>query len=116
MRMKGIRRCCWIGCCAVGLAVAGAGCGSVRWWGDADGVRISTVLVAAEEAGARLEFFSETGEPMASKMPGRPGSVSVHCPEGSGQDNYAYDEKGRVTRHMRSYGEDYAAGEWRDVQ
>ncbi len=111
---SGIRS-CWIGCWVVALALAGAGCQSGRWWGDADGVRIRTLLAAAEEAGARLEFFNEAGEPIAARMPGQPGSVSVHSPEGAGQDNYAYDAAGRVTRHMRSHGEDYAAGVWRDV-
>ncbi len=114
----------WMGCCAGAVMVLGAGChslgvhraGCCPGAAAAEGVSVAHVLAAAGEMDARVEFFDADGAPLEGRVPGQLGSVSVHCPEGTGQDNYTYDEDGWITRQQRSYGEDYAAGVWQDVQ
>lgn len=71
--------------------------------------------VLATSGGRRLEFFTIDGKALEKLPEKAAGSVSIHAPEGAGQDNYRFDETGRVNRHMRSYGTNYAAGAWETV-
>lgn len=76
---------------------------------------VDEILRRARLDGARVEFFDAEGRRLPDRVPAAAGSVSVHRPDGTGQDNYFYDESGRVVRHLRSHGEDYSAGRWTDV-
>ena len=72
------------------------------------------MIAAAARADLRTEFFTPEGV-LSERMPAAGGSVSIHRAVGQGQDNYSFDANGRVTRHMRSVGENYAAGVWEAV-
>jgi len=76
---------------------------------------VQSVLAVARDANARIEFFTADNEPAAQFPEGSAGSVSVHAAEGGGQDNYAFNAEGVITRHQRSFGEDYDAGVWTDA-
>ena len=69
-----------------------------------------------DEAGdARMEFYNDEGKKVDSLPSGEPGSVSIFLSDGTGQDNYSFDEQGVVVRHMRSHGDHYNAGVWVDI-
>lgn len=74
------------------------------------GKNVREVIAAAD--GKQIQFFSETGEALEDLPADAPGSVSIHAADGSGQDNYKFNADGIITRHLRSYGENYAAGIW----
>jgi hypothetical protein len=71
--------------------------------------------VALAQLGRRLELFDAAGQAAEALRRGQAGSLSVHAKDESGQDNYAFDADGIVTRHRRSYGANFAAGVWEEV-
>jgi hypothetical protein len=71
--------------------------------------------VALAQLGRRMEVFAADGKPTAGLRAGQAGSLSVQAADGSGQDNYAFDAGGLVTRHRRSYGANFVAGIWEDA-
>ncbi len=75
--------------------------------------------VIAASADLKIQIFDHTGKevPELPKLPkGKTGSVSIHAADGTGQDNYTFDQSHRITKHMRSYGDDYSAGKWEEVK
>ena len=79
------------------------------------GKAIQSALEVARDANAQIEFFTADNEPTDKFSEGAAGSVSVHAPGGGGQDNYAFNAAGVITRHQRSFGKDYDAGVWTDA-
>jgi hypothetical protein len=68
------------------------------------------------QPGARIEFFDADGNKITQLPAGQGGSVSVFLVEQDGQDNYSVDAAGMVTRHQRSYGDNYHQGVWEEVK
>jgi hypothetical protein len=68
------------------------------------------------QSGAKIEYFDARGRKLAQLPVGQDGSVSVFLPEEAGQDNYSVDPDGKVTRHQRSYGDNYLKGVWEEVK
>ena len=77
------------------------------------GCPVKDVVAAAK--GLRMEFFTLDDKALDGLPSKAAGSVSIHSADGSGQDNYRFDETGTITRHLRSYGENYGAGVWEPV-
>ena len=65
-------------------------------------------------AGSRIEIFDKSGYRLPELPTKQRGSVSIYGT--GGQDNYTFDENGIVTKHLGSYGEDFAKGAWVDVE
>jgi hypothetical protein len=64
----------------------------------------------------RIQIFDGNGQSLSQLPKGARGSVSIHTRDLTGQDNYSFDEKGVVTQHLRSHGDDYKAGKWTEVR
>lgn len=62
------------------------------------------------------EYFNVNGEKLDAMPTKDAGSVSIYNSERTEQDNISFDESGTVTKHLRSSGEDYAAGKWVEVK
>ena len=77
------------------------------------GCPVQDVIAAAK--GLRMQFFTLDDKALDGLPAKAAGSVSIHAADGSGQDNYRFDETGTITRHQRSYGENYGAGVWEPV-
>ena len=77
------------------------------------GCPVKDVIAAAK--GLRMQFFTLDDKELKELPAKAAGSVSIHAADGSGQDNYRFDENGIINRHMRSYGANYAAGVWEPV-
>ena len=77
------------------------------------GCPVKDVIAAAK--GLRMQFFTLDDKALDGLPAKAAGSVSIHAADGSGQDNYRFDETGTITRHLRSYGENYGAGVWEPV-
>ncbi len=71
--------------------------------------------VVRQAGDAYREFYDASGKRVEAMTAGVAGSVSVFLADGTGQDNYSFDEEGRVVKHMRSHGDHYNAGVWVDV-
>ncbi len=78
---------------------------------SAVGKQVQALVAAAGDR--RVEFFTTDGKPLEQMAEGAAGSVSIHAPDG--QDNYTFDATGKVTKHLRSAGANYAAGVWEAV-
>ncbi len=81
------------------------------------GKPVQVLIDAADDQ--KVQIFDAAGKEVTElpKLPPKKtGSVSIHAADGTGQDNYTFDEKYRVIKHMRSYGDDYSAGNWREVK
>lgn len=78
------------------------------------GANIGEVLATAK--GLRTEIFGPDGKKLDAVPQGTRGSVSVHTAGGQGQDNYTFDEQGKITKHLRSYWSDYSQGVWKEVK
>lgn len=63
----------------------------------------------------RIEIFDDDGKRVPEIPAGERGSVSIYGPEGQGQDNYTFEKDGRISKHMRSAGDDFVKGEWTTV-
>lgn len=79
------------------------------------GQEIGEVLAAARRQSVEVVFFTADGE-RSDTQPAEGGSVSVFTVAKNGQDNYTFDDAGRVTRHQRSVGENFARGVWEEVR
>ena len=79
------------------------------------GQAIGEVLAAARRQSVEVVFFTADGE-RSDTQPAEGGSVSVFTVAKNGQDNYTFDDAGRVTRHQRSVGENFARGVWEEVR
>ena len=77
------------------------------------GQAVSDIVAGAK--GQRMQIFGPEGASLKALPPKQEGSVSVYTSDGKGQDNYTFDASGTVTRHLRSYGADYAKGVWKNV-
>ena len=77
------------------------------------GCPVQDVIAAAK--GLRMQFFTLDDKALDGLPAQAAGSVSIHAADGSGQDNYRFDETGTINRHLRSYGANYAAGVWEPV-
>ena len=77
------------------------------------GCPVQDVIAAAK--GLRMQFFTLDDKALDGLPAQAAGSVSIHAADGSGQDNYRFDETGTINRHLRSYGTNYAAGVWEPV-
>ena len=77
------------------------------------GCPVQDVIAAAK--GLRMQFFTLDDKSLDGLPTQAAGSVSIHAADGSGQDNYRFDETGTITRDLRSYGENYGAGVWEPV-
>jgi hypothetical protein len=106
------------GCCLTGkggtAGAAKAAPGADRTEEAALGKHIREVIAAAE--GRRMRFFAADGEELDALPEGVAGSVSIYTAEGDSQDNYTFDADGRIIRHLRSHGENYAQGVWEPVE
>lgn len=72
-------------------------------------------LVAA--AGERpVKFFTADSQPLEQMPEAAAGSVSIPTADDAGQDNYTFDATGKVTKHLRSVGDNYSAGVWEEVR
>jgi hypothetical protein len=80
---------------------------------SAVGQPVQEVIAAAKSR--RMEFFTLDGKALESLPDQAAGSVSIHAADGAGQDNYRFDATGRINRHMRSSGANYAAGIWKTL-
>ncbi len=82
---------------------------------SAVGSDVAAILAAAGE-GAKIEFFDADGKAVDALLENTSGSVSIHAADGSGQQNYAFGDDGKVLSHRVSLGEDYSAGKWTEVK
>jgi len=71
--------------------------------------------VLREAGDRRIEYFDRDGKKAERRTPGMAGGVSIYLPDGTGQDNYSFDEQGRIARHRQSYGDNYGKGVWADA-
>ncbi len=79
------------------------------------GVPVQTLLDTAARDGLRTAFFTPEGKP-SDVLPAAGGSISIFNATNSGQDNYTFAADGRVLKHMRSVGANYAQGIWEEVK
>ncbi len=71
--------------------------------------------VLREAGDRRVEFFDREGRKVERRAPGTAGSVSIYLPDEAGQDNFSFNEQGRIVRHQQSYGDNYGKGIWVDA-
>ena len=97
----------------VGLALLAAGCYSLAGHRLANTPTIGQPVQSVVQAhfGQWIEFFDKDGAKIQELSKGA-GSVSIHSEDRTGQDNYTFDATGVITRHQRSYGDDYERGIW----
>ena len=102
----------------VAMALLTVGCRSIdslsRPSTSALGEPVRSLIQAC--AGHRIEIFDSDGKKLQHVPRQQEGSVSIYNRDQSGQDNYAFDENGSITRHQRSDGTNYAQGVWEDVE
>jgi len=105
-------------CVLVGIAVMASGCRSVDIVGTSHDSVIGRPVQSVMQAhtGNRIQMFDKDGKPMQKLSQQRGASVSIHCRDQTGQDNYTYDEKGVIIKHLRSHGENYRQGIWKEVK
>jgi hypothetical protein len=82
--------------------------------GPAVGQTVQKVIEAA--AGQRIQFFDSDGKNQKELPKDARGSVSIHTRDRTGQDNYTFNEKGVITKHLRSHGDNYKKGVWEEVR
>jgi hypothetical protein len=116
-------------CAVLGMVILSAGCSSTGGLkGPAQdpakgaAVTVSSVVgqpvlsVLKSAPGRRVEIFDKEGKRVPDLPKSQNGSVSVYNKEGTGQDNYAFNDKGVVTKHLRSVGPNYLKGVWEEVK
>ena len=105
-----MKRVLWM---VLGTALLAVGCRTVGPWTAKDTPTVGQPLVTVlhEQPGQAIEFFDKAGA-KALEQPKDGGSVSIHRPDRTGQDNYSFDANGVITNHKRSYGDDYGRGLW----
>jgi hypothetical protein len=102
----------------VGIACLVVGCAMTpKSSSPAIGMKAQDMIAAHE--GHRIEIYNPAGEkvdtvPELSKK--ETGSVSIYNIDVTGQDNYTFNRKHVIMKHMRSYGDDFAAGTWTEVK
>lgn len=102
----------------VGIACFVAGCAiAPKSSSPAIGMKAQDMIDA--HAGHKIEIYNPAGEkvdtlPELSKK--ETGSVSIYNMDVSGQDNYTFNGKYAITKHMRSYGDDFPQGIWTEVK
>ncbi len=102
----------------VGIACLVAGCAMTpKSSSPAVGMKVQDMIDA--HAGHRIEIYNPAGEkvdtlPELKKK--ETGSVSIYNTDISGQDNYTFNRKYVITKHMRSYGDDFPEGKWTEVK
>lgn len=82
---------------------------------NAVGGNVADMIAAAGE-GTRIEFYDVEGNALEALPEDAPGSVSIHMPDGAGQQNFAFGPDGRILAHKISVGENYSKGVWVDVE
>ncbi len=82
---------------------------------SAAGQDVGEVIEAAKRQRLEILFFTADGK-SSDARPAEGGSVSIINAARNGQDNYTFDDAGRVTRHQRSVGENFAKGAWEEVR
>lgn len=109
-----MRKILWI---AVGVAVICAGCVTPEVSGgesDVLGTPVSALI--KEYTGHRIRMFDADGKELKKLPEGKKGSVSVYNKDTTGQDNYIFGKDGVITKHLRSYGDDYPKGVWKEAK
>ena len=102
--------------CVASLLLAGCAGPMPRRTEPPPPARVRTLDEVLREAdGLRCAFFDRDGRAVEHRASGAAGSVSIYRADGNGQDNYSFDERGRVVRHQRSYGEDFGKGIWTEA-
>ena len=108
---------------AILLALAGCQTGSVSSTGSAAAthneatcVGQPALAVVHAATGREVHFFDAAGREVPQLPAGQGGSVSIVNADQSGQDNYAFNSAGIVTRHLRSYGINYGTGVWLEIK
>ena len=102
----------------VGVACLVAGCAMTpKSSSPAVGMKVQDMIDA--HAGHKIEIYSPAGEKV-DKLPElkgkETGSVSIYNMDDTGQDNYTFGSKYIITKHMRSYGDDFSQGVWTEVK
>ena len=82
---------------------------------SAVGMSAKALLTKATRDELAVVFFTTEGK-RADALPTTGGSISIVNAAKNGQDNYTFDADGRVTRHLRSVGDNYPQGVWKDVR
>jgi hypothetical protein len=95
-----------------------SGCATTEMGGDAGATTMgeSVAAVVNAHAGHQVRIFDVDDKELKTLPENQPGSVSIYNKENTGQDNYVFDKSGTITRHQRSYGEDYSKGVWTKVK
>jgi hypothetical protein len=84
--------------------------------GGPSAVGRAVASVIAASAGQKVEFFDKNGTRVQALPTDDTGSVSIHTLDRSGQDNYTFDKKGQIVKHLRSYGDHYKAATWVEIK
>ena len=103
----------------VGAVMMFSGCKTVDVGSEANvsstvGGRVEAVMKAHGEN--KMRFFDPKGKELKEMPKDQSGTVSIYNKEMTGQDNYEFDKKGVISKHQRSYGEDYGKGIWKEVK
>jgi len=81
------------------------------------GMKVQDMIDA--HPGHKVEIYDPAGnkvDTLPELKKDETGSVSIYNMDVTGQDNYTFNRKHVITKHMRSYGDDFPEGKWTEVK